>query len=269
LNSPQARRWSAAKRPVGSRLTILGGCGAWPERGRACSGFLVEHEGFRLVLDLGYGTLPRLLELLDSSLADGLDAVVITHEHADHMVDLHGLFRARWFGSSDGPRIPLFAPEPVLGRVVALDEPEAAEALSAVFDWRPLPAAPYDLGPFKLESVAVPHSVVTAGVRLVAPGLIIAFTADTAPDPALVGLGRDTDVYIVDATHPTPPADDRARTVLSALEAGEIAAAAGARRLVLTHFWPDSDRELAVRMARRSFPGEVFQANEGTVIELS
>jgi ribonuclease BN (tRNA processing enzyme) len=77
---------------------------------------VIEHNGFRLVLDLGYGTLPRLLDLLRCPVADGLDAVVITHEHADHMVDLHGLFRARWFGKINGPRIPLYAPEPVLGR---------------------------------------------------------------------------------------------------------------------------------------------------------
>jgi ribonuclease BN (tRNA processing enzyme) len=185
-----------------------------------------------LVLDLGYGTLPRLLDLLGSSVADGLDAVVITHEHADHMVDLHGLFRARW---------------------------------------HPLPAAPYQVGPFTLESVALPHHVLTAGVRLTAPGLTIAYTGDTGPDSALVELGRDADLYIVDATYPVPrtaPAG-RPRLVLSAAEAGEIAAAAGARRLLLTHFWPDTDRELAVAEARRSFDGEIYQANEGSVIELT
>jgi ribonuclease BN (tRNA processing enzyme) len=232
---------------------------------------MVEHEGFLLVLDLGYGTLPRLLDLLGSSVADGLDAVVITHEHADHMVDLHGLFRARWFGRANGPRIPLFAPEPVLGKVVALEDPETAENLRAVFSWRPLPAPPYELGPFILESVALPHHVLTAGVRLTAAGLTIAYTGDTGPDPALLDLGRNADVYIVDATYPTPrsaPAG-RPRWLLSAAEAGQIATDAGARRLVLTHFWPDTDRELAVGEARRRFAGEIYQANEGAVIELS
>lgn len=256
---------------VGSRLTVLGGCGAWPEPGRACSGFVLEHDGFRLVLDLGYATLPRLLDLLGSSVADGLDAVVVTHEHADHMVDLHGLFRARWFGRRDGPRIPLFAPEPVLGKVVGLEDPETAEDLSAVFSWRPLPAAPYEVGPFRLESVALPHHVLTAGVRLTAPGLTIAYTGDTGPDPALVDLGRNADIYVVEATHPTPPsgAAGRPRLHLSAAQAGEIAAAARARRLVLTHFWPDTDRELAVSEARRGFDGEIYPANEGAMIELS
>ncbi|MFZ0388675.1 MAG: MBL fold metallo-hydrolase [Solirubrobacteraceae bacterium] len=253
-----------------ARITTLGGCGGWPEAGRACSGFVIEHGGFRLVLDLGYGTLPRLLDLLGSSVADGLDAVVITHEHADHMVDLHGLFRARWFGKGDGTQIALYAPEPVLGKVIALEDPEAAEDLRTVFRWYPLPAASYEVGPFTLDSVALPHHVLTAGVRLTAPGLTIAYTGDSGPDPALVDLGRDADVYIVDATHPTPPrsASDQPRLLLSAAEAGEVADAAGARRLLLTHFWPGTDRTLAVTEARRCFAGEIHQANEGTVIEL-
>lgn len=252
-------------------MTTLGGCGGWPERGRACSGFVVEHDGFRLVLDLGYGTLPRLLDLLGSSVADGLDAVVITHEHADHMVDLHGLFRARWFGRRDGPRVPLYAPEPVLGKVVALEDPETAEDLKVVFAWYPLPAEPYEVGPFILESVSLPHHVPTVGVRLTSPELTVAYTGDTGPDPALVGLGRDADIYVVDATHPTPPPPrpGQTRMLLSAAEAGEVAAAAGARRLLLTHFWPDSDRDLAVAEARRRFAGEIHQASEGAVIELS
>ena len=80
---------------MSSRLIVLGGCGAWPEGGRACSGFVLEHQGFRVVLDLGYGTLPRLLSLLGSAGGEGIDAVIVTHRHPDHMIDLHGLLRAR------------------------------------------------------------------------------------------------------------------------------------------------------------------------------
>jgi ribonuclease BN (tRNA processing enzyme) len=249
---------------------VLGGCGGWPEAGRACSGFVIEHEGFRVVLDLGYGTLSRLLSLLRSSVADGLDAVVITHEHADHMVDLHGLFRARWFGRPDAPRIPLFAPEPVLGKVVAMEDPRTAEDLKAVFDWSPLPARRYELGPFALESVALPHHVPTVGVRLSSPTLTIAYTGDTGPDPALVELGRAADLYVVDATWPEPaaPPAGQDRFLLSAAEAGEVATAAGARRLLLTHFWPGTDRSTARRAAQRAFAGEIYEASEGAVIEL-
>src|SRR3984885_16082729 len=71
------------------QVTVLGSCGAFPEPGRACSGFAVDWDGYRLVLDLGYATLPRLL----THWPDGaVDAVAITHEHPDHCIDLHGLF---------------------------------------------------------------------------------------------------------------------------------------------------------------------------------
>jgi ribonuclease BN (tRNA processing enzyme) len=74
------------------RLTVLGACGAWPEAGQACSGYLVEHDDFRLVVDLGYATMPRLLERVA---ADRVDAVVISHGHPDHCADLSPLLRAR------------------------------------------------------------------------------------------------------------------------------------------------------------------------------
>ncbi len=258
---------------MSTRLTVLGSCGGWPERGRACSGFVLEYGGFVAVIDLGYGTLPRLLELLGSSVADGLDAIVVTHEHADHMVDLHGLFRARWFGRRDAPPLPLYAPEGVLRKVVGLEDPEAEVDVASVFAWHPLPGRAHELGPFLLESVALPHYVLNAGIRLTAPGLTIAYTGDTGPDAALPELGRDADLYIVDATHPTPPSGTAAasgpRLLLSAAEAGEVAAAAGARSLLLTHFWPETDRDLAVRTARQVFGGETFAASEGLVIEIS
>ena len=93
-------------RSAASRLVVLGSCGAWPEPGLACSGFVLEHAGYRVVLDLGYGTYSRLAAHTGSVVGAGIDAVVVTHEHPDHMVDLHALFRARWFGSRGSPRLP-------------------------------------------------------------------------------------------------------------------------------------------------------------------
>ena len=100
------------------QVTVLGTCGAFPEPGRACSGFAVDWDGYRLVLDLGYATLARLL----AHWPDGaVDAVAITHEHPDHCVDLHGLFRMRFYGGSGGPRLPLYCPPGVLNRLAGLE----------------------------------------------------------------------------------------------------------------------------------------------------
>ena len=247
-----------------SRLVVLGGCGAWPEPDRACSGFLLEHAGFRVALDLGYGTLPRLLALLGSTTAEGLDAVVVTHDHPDHVVDLHGLLRARLYAGRELPRIALYAPEAVVDRVTGLEDGDRSQT-EQVFAWRPLPAPGYDVGPFRLESRPLPHYVPNAGVRLAAPGLVVAYTGDTGPDPALAELGRDADLFIVDATDAP---GDRPPLNLTARQAGEAAAAAGARRLMLTHFWPGNDRERARADAAAAFPGEILIADEGTVVEL-
>ena len=255
-----------------SRVVVLGSCGAWPEPGRACSGFVLEHAGFRVVIDLGYGTLTRLLDLLDSTFADGIDAVVVTHRHPDHMLDLHGLFRARWFGRRDAAPIPVYAAEGVRERLQGLEEDDLA-AVDEVFAWHELPSTQYQLGPFRLESIALPHFVPNAGVRFTTADICIAYTGDTGPHVDLARLGRDADLFIVEASDrnqhastPTTPAGSRMH--LTAREAGEAAAAADAQRLMLTHFWPGSDRERSRESAGEVFDKEILLADEGLAVAL-
>jgi ribonuclease BN (tRNA processing enzyme) len=243
------------------RLTVLGSCGAWPEAGRACSGFLLEYDGFRVVLDLGFGTLPRLLEHCPGG---AVDAVVITHEHSDHCVDLNGLFRARYLGD-DRARISLYSTPGVLTRVAGL-EPEGE--LAEVFDIHALPGS-YEFGPFRLDSVSLPHLVPNAGVRLSTVEHTVAYTGDTLPDAALAELGTDADLYIVNASAPEPPPPGTRRAVLSAAEAAEWAERARAKRLLLSHFRPGIDRAEVVARAARSFTGDVLAATEDMVVPLT
>ncbi|WP_020668264.1 MBL fold metallo-hydrolase [Amycolatopsis nigrescens] len=242
-----------------SALTVLGGCGAWPEPGRACSGFLLSHQGFRVVLDLGYGVLPRLL----AQVADGMvDAVVITHEHPDHCVDLSALARIRYYRNT--PPLPLYCPPGVLRVLDALEpRPDPRE----VFDVHELPGT-YRVGPFELSTRLLPHHVPNFGVRLSAPGLTVAYTGDSGPSAELAELGRDADLYVVDATLQGPSPQAEPRYVMTATEAAGWAAHAGARRLLLSHFWPGSDRAISVREAQAVFSGEVFTAEEGLTVEL-
>ncbi|MER7461196.1 MBL fold metallo-hydrolase [Micromonospora sp. NPDC126480] len=243
------------------QLTVLGSCGAFPEPGRACSGFAVDWDGFRLVLDLGYATLPRLL----THWPDGrVDAVAITHEHADHCVDLHGLFRWRYYGEPGGPRLPLYCPPGVLERISGL-EPDVD--LHAVFDVHPLPGR-YRVGPFDLTGLSLPHFVPNAGIRLEADGTALAYSGDTGPSPVLAELGRDADLFIVEATDRVGETSRSTRNLLTSGEAGCWARRAGARRLMLTHFWPGNDRSAAVSAARVEFGGAVLAAEEGLAVEL-
>jgi ribonuclease BN (tRNA processing enzyme) len=241
------------------QVTVLGSCGAYPEPGRACSGFAVEWDGFRLALDLGYATLPRLLSLWPDG---ALDAVAVTHEHPDHCIDLHGLFRMRLYGARAQPRLPLYSPPGVLDRLSGL-EPDVD--LTAVFDQHPLPGT-YQAGPFELTGVPLPHFVPNAGIRLQAGGTSLAYSGDTGPGPSLAELGRDADLFIVEATDREGETRRQVRCLMSSAEAGYWARRAGARRLMITHFWPGNDRPAALAAASAEFHGDVLAAEEGLIV---
>ncbi|MEU0089970.1 MBL fold metallo-hydrolase [Kribbella sp. NPDC006257] len=240
-------------------LTVLGSCGAWPEPGRACAGFLLEYDGFKVVLDLGYAALPQLLKYCPTG---EVDAIVVTHQHPDHCVDVSALARVRYYLAPDAAPIPLHCPPGVLSVLRAL-EPRPDPA--TVFEVHDL-ADTTGLGPFQVESVLLPHYVTNLGVRLTAPELTIAYTGDSGPTPELGRLADGADLHITDATLQGDSPTTTPRYVMTATEAAT--GAAGARRLLLTHFWPNSDRALSTAEAERVFDGEVIAAEEGLVISL-
>ncbi|WP_432789383.1 MBL fold metallo-hydrolase [Brevibacterium sp. K11IcPPYGO002] len=243
-------------------LTVLGASAAHPVMGEACSGYLIDWDGFRLVLDLGYGTFPRLLSHVPDA---DIDAVVITHEHPDHCIDVHGLFRFRHYTQPRMSKLPLYCP---VGAVDRLNTLEPGIDMRSAFDIYPLPGR-YDVGPFELSSVALRHFVPNYGVRLETSTAAVAFTGDTGPHPALADLGHNADLYIVDATDRPGELENTDRNLLTAAEAGIWADRAGAKRLLLTHFWPGNDRSSAASAARKHFGGDVLTAEQDLRIALT
>ncbi|WP_237706828.1 MBL fold metallo-hydrolase [Kribbella flavida] len=226
---------------------------------RACAGFLLEYDGFKVVLDLGYAALPQLLK----HCPDGeVDAVVVTHQHPDHCVDVSALARVRYYQARDAAPIPLYCPPGVLDVLRAL-EPRPDPA--TVFAVRDLADAG-EIGPFRLETALLPHYITNLGVRLSAPGVTVAYTGDSGPSDLLAGLAAGSDLFVADATLQGEPPATEPRYVMTAAEAA--AGATGAKRLLLTHFWPGSDRALSVSEARKVFAGEVIAAEEGLVVAL-
>lgn len=245
------------------RVTVLGGCGAWPAAGLACAGHLVEHEGFRLVVDLGYATLPRLLELTP---AERVDAALFSHGHPDHCADLHPLLRARALADEPPAALPVFAPPGALDRVLALDRPGMLDGSYRSHDYAP--GSAFAVGPFAVQTWALPHFVPSAGLRLTAGGIVVAYTGDTGPSPDIVDLAGAADLLIAEATYPDQVPPHSARFLSSARQAGGYAARAGVGRLVLTHLWPGSDPDAALRAARESYRGPVDVARPGQVFDL-
>jgi len=250
---------------MSTRLTVLGTSGAWPEAGRACSGYLVESDGFSLVLDLGFGTLPRLLSLCR---AQDLAAVFISHAHADHCVDLYGLYRALKLPEPPFPSPPIFAADEVVSRLAALDR-MGPDRFRRALDFRALgDHEPFEVGPFRLRTFELPHFTPNRGVRVEVGSDIIAYTGDTGPSDVIPELARGADLFICESTYPSPRDQEGPRLLLSAVEAGKYAREAGAKRLVLTHFWPGDDRSVSLVQARKSFAGEITLAEEGTTFDL-
>jgi ribonuclease BN (tRNA processing enzyme) len=245
------------------RLTVLGGCGAWPEPGQACSGYLIEHDGFRLVVDLGYATVPRLLGHLD---AGQIDAVYISHGHPDHCADLNPLLRARAMRDDPPPPLPVYAPGGALDAVLALDR---YETLAGSYQVHEMTAgASLDIGPFRADTRLLPHWLPNLGLRLTAGGRVLAYTGDTGPSEMVVKLAQDADLLLAEATYLEPVPPDAQPYMSSANLAARQAAAAGVGRLLLTHLWPGTDHATALAAASAEYHGNLGVATQDLEVDL-
>ena len=235
------------------RVRVLGGGGVWPEAGRACGGFLVEYDGFRLLVDPGFAVVPELLRWVG---AGEVDAVYVTHGHPDHCADLNPLLRARALSGKPDVPLPVYAPAGAVDAVLALDRVGMlAFELCELRDR-------FAVGPFALETRLLPHSVTNAGVRLEAGGRVLAYTGDCGPDPEVVALARDADLFLAEATF-VDQVPAGARGVLSSARlAGRQCADAGAGRLLLTHLHPGTDPAASRAVAGEEYGGPVEVATK-------
>lgn len=238
------------------KLTILGSHGTWPRPGGAASGYLLTHDGFSLWLDAGTGTLANLQEQVDPF---ELGAVVVSHRHFDHFLDLYPYSFARW--SEGHPPVPLYAPPGMFEHAMRIEdtlskglEPHEVE-----------PGSTFEVGPFRVATAPMRHPVPTLGMRFHANGSALAYSADTGPSDALVDLARDADVLLEEAT--LLGRENRQPDLhLTAREAGEHAARAGVGRTILTHIRPLNDRDAVLEEAAATFPGELAVAEEGAEV---
>lgn len=246
------------------KITVLGGCGAWPSADQPCSGYLIESDGFRLLIDPGYATFPRLLRYVA---ADDVNAVFISHRHPDHCADLNPLLRARAFRDDDlPPALPVFAPHSSLEAVMALDRPGALADAIVVNEFSP--GESFDIGPFRAATWSLPHMVANAGLRLSTGVRALAYTGDTGPTDDLVDMAAEVDVYMAEASYPSKVPADVAGHLSSAKYAGEVARRARVHRLMLTHLFPGTSRDASVAAAQENYDGPVDVAEPDTVTVL-
>ena len=247
------------------QLTVLGCAGTFPGPDSPCSGYLVEHDGFRLVIDLGAGALGELqrhVGLLD------VDAVYVSHLHADHCIDLVAYSYARRYHPDGVPApLPVYGPEGTCARICGSFETTPLDGLMDVFDFHEVPAGQMTVGPFTVTSAVTNHPIECHAMRVEAGGRSLTYSGDTGVSDAVVELARDTDVFLCEASWEDSP-DNPPGIHLSGREAGEHAARAGARRLLLTHVvaWADGDAILAE--AKGEYDGDVGVVTRGASYEI-
>lgn len=249
------------------RLTVLGKSPSWPDPGGACSGYLLEQDGFSLLLDCGAGVLGKLGQVQDYLT---LDAVLISHLHADHILDLipfsYGLHLSP--RRSEPPRRPpLHAPPGSLHMFHRLGACWGDEGLiTGAFAVREYdPAVALDLGPFGVRFREVPHYTQAFACELSAGGRRITFGADCGPNDALIEFAQDTDLLIVEASLREPDTDVP-RGHMTPVEAGEAGRAARARRMLVTHFSDELGPEWVRSESSRGYGAEVILAEGGAQI---
>jgi ribonuclease BN (tRNA processing enzyme) len=255
------------------RLTIVGCSGSFPGPDSPASCYLVEAEGFRLLIDLGSGALGAVQRY--ASLYE-IDAVCVSHLHADHCLDLCDYSVARRF-HPDGPKplLPVYAPPQAalrLGLALGADPVAGAEqdpyhGITEIFSFTTITPGVSQIGPLRVTAAHMNHPVETFGFRLEHRGRSLAYSADTGQSDALVELARDADVLLCEASF-VEPADDRAPPLpenlhLTGRQAGQHAARAGVGQLVLTHLVPWNDQSRTLEEAGQAFAGPLSLAAPG------
>jgi ribonuclease BN (tRNA processing enzyme) len=257
------------------RLTIVGCSGSFPGPDSPASCYLVEAEGFRLLVDLGSGALGAVQR--HASLYE-IDAVCVSHLHADHCLDVCDFSVARRF-HPDGPKppIPVYAPPRAaerLGRALgadpaADDQPgsDPFHGITSVFSFTTITPGTMEIGPLRVTAVHMNHPVETFGFRLEHAGRSLAYSADTGPTDALVGLARDADVLLCEASFAAPAGAGAPALPenlhLTGRQAGQHAARAGVGQLVLTHLVPWNDQSRTLDEAGQAFTGPLTLAATG------
>ena len=250
------------------RLTVVGCSGSYPGPDSSASCYLLEadHDGrvWRVLLDLGSGALGALQRYADPL---SIDAVLLSHLHADHCLDLCGYYVLRkYHPTGPQPPIPVWGPAGAADRMARAYDLPTDPGMTAEFDFHSW-AGPVQVGPFTVVPMPVAHPVAAYGLRIAADGATLAYTGDTGPTPVLDDLARDADLFLAEASFrsvDSSPPDLH----LTGAEGGAIAPRAGARRLVLTHVPPWHDPQEALAEARTTFAGPSELARPGAVYDL-
>jgi ribonuclease BN (tRNA processing enzyme) len=266
------------------KLTIIGSSGSFPGPGSPASCYLVTADGpspdgtgtktWRILMDLGNGSLGTLQRYMA---LDDIDAVLLSHLHPDHCMDLCGLHVAiRWnpYGWKGVPRVPVYGPAATAGRMAIAYGLDPEPGMQEEFDFHSWQAGvPVTVGPFTVTPVPVRHPIDEAyALRVETTGAgtdgtpehqVLTYSGDTDSCAGLVEAARGADLFLCEAAFQEGRDDGIDGVHLTGRRAGQMATEAGARRLLLTHLPVWTDPLAASIEARETYAGDLAVAVSG------
>lgn len=250
------------------RLTVLGSATPYASVDNPCSGYLVSGGGTHVWVDAGSGTLAQLQRHVR---LDALDAIWISHLHADHSADLLTAYYAALFADIQlATPIPLYGPPGIADRLAHFltntstrSPVESAFAVHELHDGHQA-----RVGALTLTSRAVAHGIPAFAVRIEAEGRSLVYSGDTAPCANLTRLAKGCDVLLCEAeSAQAPPEGEQVHHTPE--DAGDTAGAARAGRLLVTHVGRFLTPQQAVARASARFDGPVDYAAPGAIFSIS
>lgn len=234
------------------KVTVVGHWGGFPKVGEATSGYLIEHNNYKLLLECGSGVVSSLQKIVDLG---ELDAVLITHYHYDHCCDIGPLQYARQIktqlGKINNP-LPIYAPKGEFFNLLKWDNYTYGESFNE--------ESTLNIGPFEISFIKNTHPVDAFSVKIKCDGKVFSFTSDTSYFQELADFFKDSDLLIAECSFYADMDGTKAGHLNSA-QAGELAKKANVKKLLLTHLPHFGNHEDLIKQAKEHFHGEIFLAS--------
>ena len=249
------------------KLTLLGTSGAYPDVGDACSGYLIQSKSNAILIDCGSGVFSNLQKFIDFQ---SVDAIFISHMHADHFIDLIAMRYSIRYGSIRD-EIPVYLP---LGGVAQLNSIARNLSSTESFFRNSLRLnqykeyEKYQFGDIIVTPFEVEHSVLSHGMLVADGEKKIVYSSDTVFCDSIKNMAKEADVLLSENALGGGAPINEPINHLSSKEAGMLAKIGRVDKLILTHFWPTSNRELCKEEASTAFDGEIIIGSSGMTVSI-
>jgi ribonuclease BN (tRNA processing enzyme) len=243
------------------KLTVIGFWGGYPKQNAASSGYLLEHDGFQLLIDCGSGVLSKLQNIIQP---EELDAVLLSHYHPDHNADIGVLQHARLiqgFLGKKTPNLPLYGHELDQYEFNKLTYKEITKGIAYN------PSVLLQVGPFEVSFLKTDHPVPCYAMRIEAGGKSLVYTADSSFKEEFIAFSQNADLLLCECNF-YGHQNGKPAGHMNSIDAGKFAQQANVKQLILTHLPHYGSLSQLKTEASNEFTGIIRLAEELQSISL-